>query len=197
MKTNNILKPIFFLMFMISFLMVSSQVSEAQRGYHRGQSMMGGQYNQVPDQGRGYYGPGMMGPGSGMRGFGPGMMGPGMGTMPGMAMTDFLNLPGLTDEQREEIRNTERQSRREYRETMLDMMDARDDLVDALAEPKPDPDRVSELHQAMSQKQREMLRSSIETRNQIYDTLTQEQRSQLREIQRRPFSHPYMYGWED
>ncbi len=216
MKKNNILKPVLLLAALFCFLAVNAGMAEAQRGqYHRGQQMMGQRYDQVPDNGSGYYGPNMMdqgytqapdsgsgyyGPGmmgrQGMMGpgmMGPGMTGPGLGMMPGMTVTDFLNLPGLTDKQREDIRTVEREARREHREALLDMMDARDDFADALAADRPDPERIAQLHEAMSQKQREMIKLSIETRNRIYDLLTEEQREQLQSYQRGSFEQPYRW----
>ncbi|MFP4127762.1 MAG: Spy/CpxP family protein refolding chaperone [Desulfonatronovibrio sp.] len=197
MKTNILLKPVFFLMAVFCFLNINAGMAEAQRGqYHRGQQMMGQQYGQVPDNGSCYYEPGMMGRRYGQVtdngfGYGPGMMGPGM--MSGRTMTDFLNLPGLTDKQREDIRAVERESRREQRELMLDMLDARDDFAYALDADRPDPEQVSQLHEAMSRKQREMLTLSIEIRNRIYDLLSEEQRGQVRDYQRRSFDRPYRW----
>ncbi len=177
MKSVNFLKLSFLLGIMVSFLIANVLVAEAQRGQSpRGQYQ---QQEQDYEQDWGFFGQER------------GMRGPGAGMMPGMGMQDIQFLPGLTEEQREEIRSIQREARREHRETMLDMMDYRDDFMDAIAEDRPDPQRVRELHEAMSEKQAEMIESSIETRNRIYDQLTEEQREELREIQRRPFGRHF------
>jgi len=188
MRINNLLKLSLLLVFTVTFLMAGALIAEAQRGqYQRGQYMMEREYDQLPEGRWELYGPEMT--------WGQGMRGPGMDMMPGMGMMGYLDLPGLTDEQRNEIRAVQRQSRREHREIMLDMMDKRDDYLDALAEDRPDPEKVRELHRALGRKQGEMIESSLKTRNQIYDLLTEEQREQLREVRQRPFGHPYRDRW--
>lgn len=187
---NIILKRITTLVFMSVFIMGTVLVAEAQMG----QRMFGGQSGQTYDENGEFFGPGMMGrqgmmPGMGMMGR-QGMI-PGMGMMTGLL--DFL--PDLTEKQRNDIRAKQRQIRREHADLMLDIMDIRDDISQALAEERPDPARVRGLQESISQKQAEMLESSITHRNEIYDMLSEEQKQQLREYQQRSFERQYGPRW--
>ncbi|MFP4194785.1 MAG: Spy/CpxP family protein refolding chaperone [Desulfobacterales bacterium] len=148
------------------------------RGY--GPGMMGGGY--------GMMGPGMMGGGHGMMGFGMGMgsgMGPAMGMM-GPYMAGCFYQLDLTENQQDEIRSLKSQARRKQMESMLDIMDIRDELIEEMAADRPDPAKVRDLRDTMSRKQAEMLETSVENRNKIYDMLSDEQREQLRDFQQRP-----------
>jgi len=169
-------------LFMFSIILGLSMSAEAQRGEH----MRWSQQGQTVDEPWDFYGPRMMGPGM----MGPGMMGPGMGMM------GIVDLPGLTEEQRTEMRSIQREARRQNMETMLDIMDLRDDMHEAMAADRPDPRTIRELQEAMSQKQGQLLESSVETRNRIYDLLTEEQQEQLREYQRQFFGRPHGPRWE-
>jgi periplasmic protein CpxP/Spy len=172
-------------------------VVEAQRG----QPMMDRQQGQaMDDRGRGngmgpgmMGGPDMMGPmgmmcpqmmGGMMGGQGMGMMGPGgMGMGAGMGMMGLYQLD-LTEEQLGKIRSMHRDARRQHMEIMLDIMDIRDDLMEAMAADRPDPEKIRELQKNISEKQGDMLESSVEIRNKIYDLLTEEQREQLKGFNR-------------
>ncbi len=186
MKGRIMVKSMVF-MFLVSFILGTALIAEAQRGQH----MRGWQQDQFEDD-RDFFGPGMMGPGMGMMGPGMGMMGPGMGMMgPGMHMHGLLEYLELTDEQREEVRSIQREVRREHMEAMLDIMDLREDMWAAFREERPDPENMRQMHEEMSQKKGDMLVSFIEMRNSIYDLLTDEQRERVREFyeQRREFRH--------
>ena len=174
---STILKQITALVFMIVFVMGVVLVAEAQRG----QRIFEGQPDQIHDENWDFFGPGMMGR---------------QGMMTGMGMTGFVDfLPGLTEEQRNEIRAKQRQARREHGDLMLDIMDISDDFRQALAEERPDPAKVRRLQESLSQKQGEMLESSIKYRNQIYDMLTEEQKQQLREHRQRSFERQRGPRW--
>lgn len=168
------------LMAVLVFGMAS--VADAQRG----QGMMGRQ--QPGDYGeRGMqYGPGMMG-GPGIMGQGMGMMyGPGMGMGmmgTGMGTMGCLILPDLSEEQREELRSIQRETRRQHMEAMLDMMEVRDDMMLEMAAERPDAAKIRELQEAMSAKHADMIEAGIESRNRMNDLLTDEQRGQLRQYQ--------------
>ena len=186
---STILKQITALVFMIVFVMGVVLVAEAQRG----QRIFEGQPDQIHDENWEFFGPGMMGRQDMMTGMG--MMGR-QGMMTGMGMTGFVDfLPGLTEEQRNEIRAKQRQARREHGDLMLDIMDISDDFRQALAEERPDPAKVRRLQESLSQKQGEMLESSIKYRNQIYDMLTEEQKQQLREHRQRSFERQRGPRW--
>jgi len=136
-------------------------------------------------------GMGMAGPGMGMMG-GRGMPCPIMNQMGhGMGMAAPLDLPDLTVEQQQEISTIQREMRRSNMETMMDIMDIRDDMMDEMAAERPDPEKIREMQSAMSEKQGEMLETSIQNRNRIYDLLTEEQQEQLREYRMRPGGSPW------
>jgi Spy/CpxP family protein refolding chaperone len=175
---RTILKQSTALVFMIVFVLGAVMVAEAQRG----QRMFDRQPDQTYDESWEFFGPGMMGR---------------QGMMTGMGMTGFVDsLSGLTEEQRNEIRAKQRQARREHMDLMLDIMDIRDDIREALAEDRPDPAKVRRLQESISQKQGEILESSIKSRNEIYDLLTEEQRQQFRELRQRSFERQYGPRWE-
>jgi len=148
--------------------------------------------------------PGMMHQGMGMMGSGMGMMGGGGMPCPimnqmghGMGMAGALDLPDLTEEQQVEIRTIQREVRRQNMEKMMDIMDLRDDMMVEMTAERPDPEQVREIQLNMSQKQGELLESTIESRNRIYDLLTEEQQEQIRDLQRRPGRSPYGQHWTE
>ena len=148
--------------------------------------------------------PGMMHQGMGMMGSGMGMMGGGGMPCPimnqmghGMGMAGALDLPDLTEEQQVEIRTIQREVRRQNMEKMMDIMDLRDDMMIEMTAERPDPEQVREIQLNMSQKQGELLESTIESRNRIYDLLTEEQQEQIRDLQRRPGRSPYGQHWTE
>lgn len=174
------------LVLLASLVLGTALVAEAQRGRVMGPGMMGQQQDQPYDEdGRGH-GPGMMGQGM----MGPGMMGQGMmgqGMMgpcmmePGMGMMGFLNLPDLTSEQQNELRTMQREARREHMNAMLDIMDIRDDMMEAMAAERPDPKKVRAHQESMNKKQADLVESAIKKRNRMYDVLTEDQQTRLRE----------------
>ena len=148
--------------------------------------------------------PGMMHHGMGMMGHGMGMMGGGGMPCPimnqmghGMGMAGALDLPDLTEEQQGEIRTIQREVRRQNMEKMMDIMDLRDDMMIEMTAERPDPEQVREIQLNMSQKQGELLESTLESRNRIYDLLTEEQQEQIRNLQRRPGRSPYGQHWTE
>ena len=175
---------------MVVLVFGMASVADAQRG----QGMMGRQ--QPGDYGeRGMnYGPGMMGGpgmgmmGSGMGGMGMGMMGSGMGTM------GCMMLPDLSDEQQEELRSIQRETRRTHMEAMLEMMEIRDDMMLEMASERPDAAKVRELQEAMSSKQADMIESGIDSRNRMNDVFTDEQREQMRQYQEQGAYGPGFHG---
>ncbi len=148
--------------------------------------------------------PGMRHQGMGMMGSGMGMMGGGGMPCPimnqmghGMGMAGALDLPDLTEEQQGEIRTIQREVRRQNMEKMMDIMDLRDDMMIEMTAERPDPEQVREIQLNMSQKQGELLESTLESRNRIYDLLTEEQQEQIRNLQRRPGRSPYGQHWTE
>lgn len=175
---------------MVVLVFGMASVADAQRG----QGMMGRQ--QPGDYGeRGMnYGPGMMGgPGMGM--MGSGMGGPGMGMMgSGMGTMGCMMLPDLSDEQQEELRSIQRETRRTHMEAMLEMMEIRDDMMLEMASERPDAAKVRELQETMSSKQADMIESGIDSRNRMNDVFTDEQREQMRQYQEQGAYGPGFHG---
>lgn len=175
---------------MVLLILGVAATADAQRG----RPMMDRQQTQDMNSQWSGRGPGMMGgQGMGMMGPGMGMMGAGempcpimnqMGYGMGMGMAGPMNLPNLTGEQQSKVRAIQREMRREHMEKMMDMMDIRDDIMAEMASERPDPKKIREMQGSMSQMQGEMLESTVNNRNRIYDLLTEEQRKQIREYQK-------------
>jgi len=115
----------------------------------------------------------------------------------GMGMAGALDLPDLTEEQQVEIRTIQREVRRQNMEKMMDIMDLRDDMMVEMVADRPDPEQVREIQLNMSQKQGDLLESTLESRNRIYDLLTEEQQEQIRDLQRQPGRSPYGQHWTE
>ncbi len=164
------------LVLLVSLVLGAPLVAEAQRGRMMGPGMMGQQQDQPYGEDWRGYGPGMMDPGM----MGQGMMGQGM-MGPGMGMMGYLNLPDLTPEQQNQLRTMQREARREHMNAMLDIMDIRDDMMEAMAAERPDPKKVRALQEAMNQKQADLVESAMKNRNRMYDLLTEDQQQRLRE----------------
>ncbi len=198
------MKRVFFwkstaLFLMVLLILGVAATAEAQWGRHM---MDRPQTQDFDDQWTGH-GPAMMGnQGMGMMGPGFGMMG-GQGTPcpimnqmgHGMGMAGPLDLPNLTPEQQTKIRSIQREMRRGQMETMLDIMDIRDEMMIEMAAERPDPKKIREMQATLSQKQGEMLESTVTYRNRIYDLLTKEQQKQIQDYQRRPTNQSWGRGW--
>ncbi len=149
--------------------------------------MMGDDHGAM-DREHGTMGPGMgmgegmgMGPGMGMM---PGMgMGPGMRTGPGMQMMQEMHAMRemLSAEQRAELRELMQEHRPAQYERMGQMMNLREDLMDELAQDRPDPETVEQMHGRMAEIHGAMLAEQVRMRNAMHELLTDEQREQLRE----------------
>src|SRR5574341_824897 len=144
-------------------------------------------YGPGPGQG---YGPGMMGgygPGAGYgpgQGYGPGMMG-GYGGGPGMmggygprggGMLAALN---LTDEQREKILKIQEDNRSKNWDLMGKMRSEQFKLRQMAFGDKLDANAIADQQKKVDDLRRQMLKSRIESRNQIAAILTKEQQQQF------------------
>jgi len=134
---------------------------------------------------QGGMGPGMMGQQSGMGpgmmmggqgGIGHGMMG-GMG--PGMMMGGQAGI--LDEEQQRSLRQMRKEFRTAHFERMAEMMNLRDDMMQLMQAPRPDPEEVQALHGQMAALQGEMMADRVRMRNRMQDMLTDEQRQQMRQ----------------
>ena len=163
----------------------------AQGGPGYGPGMMGGG---GPGYGPGMmggggsgYGPGMMGgggPGYGP-GYGPGMMGgggpgygPGRGYGPGAGMLESLN---LSDEQRDRIQVMQEENRQKNWTAMGQLRTDMFALRRMYYADKVDANAVAEQQKKVDELRRQMLKSRLESRNQMEAVLTPEQRKQFRQ----------------
>jgi Spy/CpxP family protein refolding chaperone len=131
---------------------------------------------------RGYgYGYGRhMGP---MGMMGPMMMGP-MGHM--MGNLSELN---LDEKQRNQIRDIQRNMRKQHFDLMEKMMETSDKLVDLYDVEKPDAEKIGKVYDEIYKIKRQMIQQHIEIRNKIYDILNKEQREKFRAND--PFAHRF------
>ena len=150
-----------------------------------GHGMMGGGYG---------YGPGMMGEGYG---YGPGMMGGygmGPGTMGGyghggwmghgMMMGEYgmgpLSQLNLSKEQQEKIGKIQNDARKKNWDTMGKMMDEQYKLRELYYADKRDSKAITNQYNKISDLQRQMMESSLDTQNKIEALLTKEQKEKIR-----------------
>ena len=120
-----------------------------------------------------------MGPGMGGYGMGPGMGGYGMG--PGMRGWSNYSGLGLTAEQQAKISQIQHDLRSKNWGLMGKMMDARYKLQELYDADKPDAAAINRQYKEIEDLRRQMVDSSIETRNQIDSILTKEQKEKFRE----------------
>jgi Spy/CpxP family protein refolding chaperone len=142
-------------------------------------------FAQGPGYGQGY-GPGMMGGGYGPGmmggGYGPGMMGGGYG--PGGAFA-ALN---LSDEQREKVFAIQEESRTKNWAVMGEMRSEQYKLRSLYRGDKLDANKIAEQQKKVDGLRQQMLKSRVETHNQIAAVLTPEQRKLLRQ------TSPWWFG---
>lgn len=115
----------------------------------------------------------MMGPESSM-----GMMGRscmmGRSTM-SMRMERILQLPGLSDEQRQTLADRHRALQRQLLGLEEKALEARFALQDAAAEETPDPKAIGGALQGVFEVRRQMVEATIAAHNDARDVLTEEQ----------------------
>jgi Spy/CpxP family protein refolding chaperone len=116
------------------------------------------------------YGPGMM--------RGQGMMGQGQGMQQGAGMLAALN---LTDEQREKVLAIQEEHRKKNWAAMGEVRAEQFKLRSLYGSEKLDPNKVVEQQKKVDALRQQMLKSRVETHNQIAAVLTPEQRKQLRQ----------------
>ena len=133
--------------------------------------------------GSGGYGPGAgYGPGGG---YGPGMMGgygggPGFG--PGSGGGGALAQLNLSDEQREKVLKIQEENRRKNWDLMGQVRTEQFKLRQMAYGDKLDAAAITEQQKKVDDLRRQMLKSRIETRNQIAAVLTAEQKQQFRQF---------------
>jgi len=124
------------------------------------------------------YGPGY----GGGPGYGPGMMGgagPGRGYGPGAGLPESLN---LTDEQREKIQAIQEENRQKNWAAMGQLRSEMFALRRMYYADKVDPNAAAEQQKKVDELRRQMLKSRLESHNQVEAMLTPEQRKQFRQF---------------
>ncbi|MDN3519045.1 Spy/CpxP family protein refolding chaperone [Aquisalimonas lutea] len=111
-----------------------------------------------------------------MHGGGMGPSGPGMRGHMGMMGSLELN-----DEQQAQLREFRSEYRQERFARMADMLDLRDEMHALMAQQRPDPEAVRELHGRMADLHSNMMADRVRMRNAIQHMLTDEQRQHMRE----------------
>lgn len=135
--------------------------------------------------GQGMMGPGMMGPGmgSGMTPHHGGMMGPGGGMMRGYAMGPIMHLD-LTDSQRTQINKISDGLRQQHWAAMGKIMEQQSKLRDLYATDQPDPKQVGDTYGTIAKLRQDMVVAQVKAHNDALGVLTNEQRDQLKRMQR-------------
>lgn len=121
------------------------------------------------------YGPGMMGGGG--PGYGPGY-GPGRGYGPGANLLESLN---VSDEQRGKIQAIQEENRKKNWTAMGQIRSEMYALRRMYDAEKVDANAIAEQQKKVDEQRRLMLRSRLESHNQVEAVLTPEQRKQFRQ----------------
>ena len=126
-------------------------------------------------------GPGMMGPGGMgmMGGMGSGMMGMGPAGM-GMMGMGPMGMLDLSDEQQSKVGEIMDATRKQQWDLMGRMMDEQSRLRDLYAQDKPDPKQVGAVYAKIFDLKRQMIENGVAAHNSMYDSLTSEQRDELK-----------------
>ena len=125
-------------------------------------------------------GPGMMGGGYG---YDPGMMG-GFGMGPGRHGYGALNSLDLSNEQRAKIDKIFDAERKQHWSVMGKIMDEQNKLRDLYEQETPDPKKVGAVYGEIAKLHQQMIETHVQASNQAQEVLTQEQREQLRRLDR-------------
>ena len=103
---------------------------------------------------------------------GGGMMGGGM-------MGYYLTGLGLSKDQKKQVRSVQRSQRKSHFNSMENMMEYRDDLLDQYDSEMLDAKKIISVYDKMFSEKKNMIKASIESRNAIMNILTAEQRKLL------------------
>jgi Spy/CpxP family protein refolding chaperone len=136
----------------------------------------------IGGQGPGNAGCGMMmGSGMGFGGMGMGhiMSGFGMMGMPGMMMGGYGMLD-LSDKQIDQLNDIQTKLQKDHWQLMGKMIDEQANVRKAWSGDKPDPKKVGAAYSKLFELQRQTIEDRVAAMNKMYDTLTDEQREQLK-----------------
>lgn len=101
---------------------------------------------------------------------------------------------GLDDDQQARLRELCSQHRQKHSSRMSDMQDLREEMHTLMAKERPDPEAVRELHGRMADLHGKMMADHIRMRNEMHDTLTDEQRERMHEHMQDRRSKPDQQG---
>ncbi len=97
----------------------------------------------------------------------------------GMGMGKYKGL-GLSDEQKEQLRDIQHKLRKKHWELMGQMIDEQAALQKAHAGDRPDPATVGAVYGRMFDLKRQMIEARLAAKNSSKDVLTEEQRAQMK-----------------
>jgi len=103
-----------------------------------------------------------------------------MGKNKGMKMMQRMGITDLSDEQQKSINGIHDSMRKRHWELMGSAMDEQANLRDAMAVDRPDPKVVGEIYGRLFALKQQMVESRLETHNAVLDTLSEEQREQMK-----------------
>jgi Spy/CpxP family protein refolding chaperone len=119
-----------------------------------------------------------------MMGMGRGGMMMGMGGCMGMMGGRGPAMMDLSDKQRDQIRDLQRNRRKSNWDLMEKMMDQRDRIADLYSAETLDAKQIGKAYGELFATKRQMIESCIETENRIRGILTDEQRKDYRRMHR-------------
>jgi Spy/CpxP family protein refolding chaperone len=183
---TTISKPLLLLAPLLVVLCAVPHLSAAQPGSMMQQMDQDTMERMMGERGYGF------GYGYGYGGRGPmGSMSPMMGQMMGPMGHMMGNLHGLnlTDKQRDQIRDIQRNMRKQHWDLMEKMMETSDKLEDLYDVEKPDAEKIGKVYDEIYKIKRQMIQQHIEIRNKIYDILTKEQQEKFKAND--PFAHRF------
>lgn len=97
------------------------------------------------------------------------------GSVMGMGLGRVLQVPDLSDEQRETVTSRHRELQRQQLRLQEKALDARFALQDAAAEDMPDPEAVGRALQGVFDVCRQMVEATVAAHNDVRNALTEEQ----------------------
>ena len=107
-----------------------------------------------------------------------------------MLTPPMMHFLGLDQDQAKKVSKIQREFAREQAKRAAEMRKAQWKLNKAVAAPAPDAKKVEKLFDKVSGKRKEMLMEQVETRNEVLDTLNDEQAKRYKEIHKRRMGMP-------
>lgn len=114
--------------------------------------------------------------------------------MRGMDRPDISALLELSDKQREQMREIERQQRRAHWQHTGEMMEAREQLMDLYAKGERDPKVIGEAYEKIFTLRRAMIESRLQSLNEMEAMLEENQRERWQQLYRNRQTMDAMMG---